>query len=155
MRNGAVLFADRWRRCVSIGAKPFSFFTFSSAGNRTISCSQIKMRERSSALPKYKINPLGTLVDAACDMETDGGGWTVIQRRTEYEAYDNNFEKKKRDYERGFTTQGGALWIGSFEVPCPEGCAWNVSGVFHARRVDCGEGSTGIRHRILLLFNAK
>uniref|UniRef100_V5H8T6 Putative ixoderin b n=1 Tax=Ixodes ricinus TaxID=34613 RepID=V5H8T6_IXORI len=82
-------------------------------GNRTISCSQIQMRERSSALPKYKINPLGTLVDAACDMETDGGGWTVIQRRTEYEAYDNNFEKKERDYGRGFTTQGGALWIGN------------------------------------------
>uniref|UniRef100_A0A0K8RGR8 Putative ficolin/ixoderin n=1 Tax=Ixodes ricinus TaxID=34613 RepID=A0A0K8RGR8_IXORI len=82
-------------------------------GNRTISCSQIKMRERSSTLTKYKINPLGTPVDAACDMETDGGGWTVIQRRTEYEAYDNNFEKKERDYERGFTTQGGALWIGN------------------------------------------
>nr|AAV41827.2 Ixoderin B [Ixodes ricinus] len=82
-------------------------------GNRTISCSQIKMRERSSTLTKYKINPLGTPVDAACDMETDGGGWTVIQRRTEYEAHDNNFEKKERDYERGFTAQGGALWIGN------------------------------------------
>uniref|UniRef100_A0A0K8RFI6 Putative ficolin/ixoderin n=1 Tax=Ixodes ricinus TaxID=34613 RepID=A0A0K8RFI6_IXORI len=82
-------------------------------GNRTISCSQIKMRERSSTLTKYTINPLGTPVDAVCDMETDGGGWTVIQRRTEYEAYDNNFEKDERDYERGFTTQGGALWIGN------------------------------------------
>uniref|UniRef100_A0A147BVJ6 Putative ficolin/ixoderin n=1 Tax=Ixodes ricinus TaxID=34613 RepID=A0A147BVJ6_IXORI len=95
-------------------------------GNRTISCSQIKMRERSSALTKYKINPLGTPVDTACDMETDGGGWTVIQRRTKYEAYDNNFEKDERDYERGFTTQGGALWIGYDALSYHNGAEFSI-----------------------------
>uniref|UniRef100_A0A6B0V681 Putative ixoderin b6 n=1 Tax=Ixodes ricinus TaxID=34613 RepID=A0A6B0V681_IXORI len=82
-------------------------------GNRTISCSQIKMRERSSKGLRYKIYPLGKPVDAICDMTSDGGGWTVIQRRTEYEVYDNNFEKELVEYERGFTTKaGGALWLG-------------------------------------------
>uniref|UniRef100_A0A0K8R7Y9 Putative ficolin/ixoderin n=1 Tax=Ixodes ricinus TaxID=34613 RepID=A0A0K8R7Y9_IXORI len=82
-------------------------------GNRTISCSQIKMRERSSKGLRYKIYPLGKPVDAICDMKSDGGGWTVIQRRTEYEVYDNNFEKELVEYERGFTTKaGGALWLG-------------------------------------------
>uniref|UniRef100_A0A0K8RGV5 Putative ficolin/ixoderin n=1 Tax=Ixodes ricinus TaxID=34613 RepID=A0A0K8RGV5_IXORI len=82
-------------------------------GNRTISCSQIKMRERSSKKTKYTIYPLGTPVDATCDMESDGGGWTVIQRRTEYEVYDNNFEKDLGDYERGFETIGSGFWIGN------------------------------------------
>uniref|UniRef100_A0A0K8R6G7 Putative ficolin/ixoderin n=1 Tax=Ixodes ricinus TaxID=34613 RepID=A0A0K8R6G7_IXORI len=82
-------------------------------GNRTISCSQIQMRERSSITKKYKINPLDKEVEVVCDMESDGGGWTVIQRRTEYEVRNDDFEKEFVDYERGFTTKaGGALWIG-------------------------------------------
>uniref|UniRef100_A0A147BWQ6 Putative ficolin/ixoderin n=1 Tax=Ixodes ricinus TaxID=34613 RepID=A0A147BWQ6_IXORI len=37
----------------------------------------------------------------------------VIQRRTEYEVRNDDFEKEFVDYERGFTTKaGGALWIG-------------------------------------------
>uniref|UniRef100_A0A0K8R7D0 Putative ficolin/ixoderin n=1 Tax=Ixodes ricinus TaxID=34613 RepID=A0A0K8R7D0_IXORI len=81
-------------------------------GNRTISCSQIKMRERSSKDKKYTIYPLDKEVEVECDMESDGGGWTVIQSRTEYEIRNDNFEKEFQDYERGFTTQGGAFWIG-------------------------------------------
>uniref|UniRef100_A0A0K8RM44 Putative ficolin/ixoderin n=1 Tax=Ixodes ricinus TaxID=34613 RepID=A0A0K8RM44_IXORI len=82
-------------------------------GNRTISCSQIKMRERSSKGLRYKIYPLGKPVDAICDMESDGGGWTMIQRRSQYEVNDNNFEKEFVEYEHGFATRaGGALWLG-------------------------------------------
>uniref|UniRef100_A0A6B0V642 Putative ixoderin b5 n=1 Tax=Ixodes ricinus TaxID=34613 RepID=A0A6B0V642_IXORI len=82
-------------------------------GNRTISCSQIQMRERSSETKKYKIYPLNDPVEVLCDMTSDGGGWTVIQSRNDYEVYDNNFEKEFGEYERGFTTKpGGAFWIG-------------------------------------------
>uniref|UniRef100_A0A6B0V679 Putative ixoderin b5 n=1 Tax=Ixodes ricinus TaxID=34613 RepID=A0A6B0V679_IXORI len=81
-------------------------------GNRTISCSQIQMRKRSRS-GDYTINPLNDPVKVRCDMDSDGGGWTVIQRRTEYEVYDNNFEKELVEYERGFTTKAGrAFWIG-------------------------------------------
>uniref|UniRef100_A0A0K8R6S2 Putative ficolin/ixoderin n=1 Tax=Ixodes ricinus TaxID=34613 RepID=A0A0K8R6S2_IXORI len=82
-------------------------------GNRTISCSQIQMRERSSETKKYKISPRDKAVEVVCDMESDGGGWTVIQSRNEYEVYDTNFEREFGEYERGFTTiPGGAFWIG-------------------------------------------
>ncbi|XP_042144138.1 ficolin-1-like [Ixodes scapularis] len=81
-------------------------------GNRTVSCSQIKMRERSSTKTKYTIYPRDKSVDVECDMETDGGGWTVIQRRSRSEAENNYFEKDIKHYESGFKTQGGASWIG-------------------------------------------
>uniref|UniRef100_V5HKP3 Putative ixoderin b n=1 Tax=Ixodes ricinus TaxID=34613 RepID=V5HKP3_IXORI len=86
-------------------------------GNRTISCSQIKMRERSSETKKYKIYPLNEPVEVLCDMTSDGGGWTVIQRRTEYEHQNDYFEKEFRDYEHGFETKtGNGFWIVSAET---------------------------------------
>uniref|UniRef100_A0A6B0V7K1 Putative ixoderin b5 n=1 Tax=Ixodes ricinus TaxID=34613 RepID=A0A6B0V7K1_IXORI len=82
-------------------------------GNRRVSCSQLKMRGFSVKAGIYAIYLLGKAVDVACDMASDdGGGWTVIQSRTEYEIRNDNFEKEFQDYERGFTTQGGAFWIG-------------------------------------------
>ncbi|XP_040067808.1 ficolin-1-like [Ixodes scapularis] len=81
-------------------------------GNRTISCSQIKMRERSRS-GEYVIYPRNDPVNVRCDMESDGGGWTVIQQRTKYEANDNNFEKNERDYELGFGASGSSYWIGN------------------------------------------
>uniref|UniRef100_A0A6B0V7T5 Putative ixoderin b5 n=1 Tax=Ixodes ricinus TaxID=34613 RepID=A0A6B0V7T5_IXORI len=82
-------------------------------GNRTISCSQIKMRERSSKNKEYEIYPLSSPLNATCDMESDGGGWTVIQRRTSKENREDLFEKNLKDYERGFETNGGGFWIGN------------------------------------------
>uniref|UniRef100_A0A0K8R6R0 Putative ficolin/ixoderin n=1 Tax=Ixodes ricinus TaxID=34613 RepID=A0A0K8R6R0_IXORI len=81
-------------------------------GNRTISCSQIQMKERSNK-NKYTIYPLDSPINVTCDMTTDGGGWTVIQRRTAKEDSDYLFEKEPEDYERGFRTNGGGFWIGN------------------------------------------
>uniref|UniRef100_V5HCI9 Putative ixoderin b5 n=1 Tax=Ixodes ricinus TaxID=34613 RepID=V5HCI9_IXORI len=80
-------------------------------GNRTVSCSQIQMRKRSHS-GEYTIYPRNDLVTVRCDMDSDGGGWTVIQRRTEYEVYDNEFEKDAGDYELGFKVTGSSYWIG-------------------------------------------
>ena len=46
-----------------------------------------------------------------CDMETDGGGWTVIQRRNLSMDW-VNFTRGIADYENGFGDLDGEFWIG-------------------------------------------
>ena len=46
-----------------------------------------------------------------CDMETDGGGWIVIQRRNA-SLGTVNFYRNWEDYENGFGDLNGEFWIG-------------------------------------------
>ena len=46
-----------------------------------------------------------------CDMETDGGGWIVIQRRNASMGW-VNFYRNWADYEKGFGDWDGEFWIG-------------------------------------------
>ena len=46
-----------------------------------------------------------------CDMETDGGGWIVIQRRNASMGW-VNFTRRLVDYESGFGDLDGEFWIG-------------------------------------------
>ena len=46
-----------------------------------------------------------------CDMETDGGGWTVIQRRN-VSLGTVNFTRNWEDYVNGFGDLDGEFWIG-------------------------------------------
>ena len=46
-----------------------------------------------------------------CDMETDGGGWIVIQRRNA-NLGTVNFTQNWEDYENGFGDLDGEFWIG-------------------------------------------
>ncbi|XP_067135616.1 techylectin-5A-like [Centruroides vittatus] len=48
-----------------------------------------------------------------CDMETDGGGWTVIQRRGKYGNPSDYFFRDWESYAKGFGSLNGEFWIGN------------------------------------------
>ena len=50
-----------------------------------------------------------------CDMETDGGGWIVIQRRNANMGW-VNFNRNWEDYEKGFGDLDGEFWIGLLNI---------------------------------------
>ncbi|KAK3868193.1 hypothetical protein Pcinc_026413 [Petrolisthes cinctipes] len=47
-----------------------------------------------------------------CDQESDGGGWTVILRRTNSSAIRENFYRTWVEYEEGFGNITSEFWIG-------------------------------------------
>ncbi|ROT77851.1 hypothetical protein C7M84_003449 [Penaeus vannamei] len=51
-------------------------------------------------------------VDAPCDMTTDGGGWTVIQRRQENPSHQEDFYRTWDEYVDGFGDLTGEFWLG-------------------------------------------
>ena len=56
------------------------------------------------------------LIQVRCDLETDGGGWTVILRRKD--GVRENFNRVWDDYENGFGDPNGELWIGLRNIHC-------------------------------------
>lgn len=62
----------------------------------------------------YKIYPDGeNPLTVLCDMDTDGGGWIVFQRR-----YDGtvNFFREWNDYKQGFGNQLSEFWLGNDNI---------------------------------------
>uniref|UniRef100_A0A0K8R7P1 Putative ficolin/ixoderin n=1 Tax=Ixodes ricinus TaxID=34613 RepID=A0A0K8R7P1_IXORI len=80
-------------------------------GKRKVSCAQLK-REGNDESNDYLINP-HNIFYVWCDMDTDGGGWTIIQRRSKDEEGEDKFEKSKEEYEKGFYGGVSSYWIGN------------------------------------------
>ena len=55
-------------------------------------------------------------VDVYCDMATDGGGWTVIQRNKKGSSV--NFNRNWTDYEKGFGNLNTEFWYGLSAMHC-------------------------------------
>ncbi|XP_069478716.1 angiopoietin-2-like [Ambystoma mexicanum] len=51
-----------------------------------------------------------TTVKALCDMETSGGGWTIIQHRTDGTV---DFHRTWKEYKQGFGSPPGEYWLGN------------------------------------------
>jgi len=63
-----------------------------------------------SGLYKIQPDPLQPPFLALCDMDTDGGGWTVFQNR--YEGQIEFHKKDMKEYRQGFGNLAREFWLG-------------------------------------------
>ncbi|GBM41139.1 Techylectin-5A [Araneus ventricosus] len=86
---------------------------------KPIDCSQI-LENGDSESGTYTIWPNhrifeGRPLEVYCDMDTDGGGWTVIQRRGNF-SNQIDFYRNWNDYKNGFGNITQEFWIGNKNI---------------------------------------
>ncbi|KAF8773453.1 Techylectin-like protein [Argiope bruennichi] len=88
---------------------------------RPIDCEEVLINGRNES-GVYTIWPRGRIADdkpmeVYCDMDTDGGGWTVIQRRGNYGRPSDYFYKDWMNYKKGFGSLEKDFWLGDSMTP--------------------------------------
>nr|XP_027210447.1 techylectin-5A-like [Penaeus vannamei] len=77
-----------------------------------LDCADLQVRGRQSGTYTFHMDHNGKRpVTVFCDMDTDGGGWTVIQRRLPHSKA-VNFNRGWHDYKVGFGNASSDYWIG-------------------------------------------
>ncbi|XP_031418185.1 microfibril-associated glycoprotein 4-like [Clupea harengus] len=76
-----------------------------------VDCSDLHDHYPSKPSGVYTIFPGGPIspLQVYCDMESDGGGWTVFQRRMDGTV---NFYRTWDHYKKGFGNKDGEYWLG-------------------------------------------
>ncbi|XP_031166488.1 microfibril-associated glycoprotein 4-like [Sander lucioperca] len=76
-----------------------------------LDCSDIYNNDNSRPSGVYTIYPIGatSAVQVYCDMESEGGRWTVFQRRMDGTV---NFYRGWDQYKTGFGIAAGEYWLG-------------------------------------------
>merc|ERR1712002_6543 len=76
-----------------------------------LDCSDIYNQDNSRPSGVYTIYPIGSTsaVQVYCDMDSEGGRWTVFQRRMDGSV---NFYRPWDHYKKGFGTAAGEYWLG-------------------------------------------
>ncbi|KAF6734591.1 Microfibril-associated glycoprotein 4 [Oryzias melastigma] len=74
-------------------------------------CMDIHNQDKTLKSGVFTIYPFGptSAVEVYCDMETDGGGWSVFQRRMDGTV---NFYRPWNKYKYGFGRASGEYWLG-------------------------------------------
>ena len=108
-----------------------------SESNPAVSCKDIYECNPTAPSGKYWLNTSTVPIQVFCDMETDGGGWTVLLKRQDGSV---DFYRNWTDYKRGFGNLEGEHWLGLDNIHL----LTNLSGVTAQLRVDLAdwEGNT-------------
>ncbi|GFR31518.1 techylectin-5A [Trichonephila clavata] len=88
--------------------------------SKPVDCEDL-LRNGHNASGVYTIWPMsrvtnGKPMDVFCDMDTDEGGWTVIQRRGNYNRSIDYFFKDWKSYKEGFGDIEKEFWLGNDNI---------------------------------------